>query len=48
MSSAGIQGTPPLLSLEKATAPMAANVMWHRDTCPEVLASRPSESSRIT
>ena len=28
------------VSLEKATAPMAAKPIWHRDTWPEVRTSR--------
>ena len=47
--SASIQGSPALAdSFENATAPMAAKVTWHSETYPDVRASSPSDSSRMT
>ncbi len=46
---ASTQGTPcSTWSCENATAPMAANVAWHSDTCPDVRTSRPRDSSITT
>ena len=43
---AGIHGIPAsVVSFENATAPIAANVTWHRATCPEVRTSRPRDSA---
>ena len=45
-TSATPHGRPwSTVNCENATAPIAANAAWHRDTWPDMRTSRPSESS---